>query len=61
MRNEELGMSNDFIEQRIIEAVQGLVTGRVNNILRHGTVSLNVTGGYFSEYEIQRGNVTVAQ
>jgi hypothetical protein len=27
----------------------------------YGTVALNVTGSYFSEYEIGRGNVTVAQ
>jgi hypothetical protein len=27
---------------------------------QYGTVALNVTGSYFSEYEIQRGNVTVA-
>jgi len=26
-----------------------------------GTVALNVTGSYFSEYPIQRGNITVAQ
>jgi hypothetical protein len=26
---------------------------------QYGTVALNVTGSYFSEYEIQRGNVTV--
>jgi hypothetical protein len=28
---------------------------------QYGTVALNVTGSYFSEFEIQRGNVTVAQ
>jgi hypothetical protein len=28
---------------------------------QYGTVALNVTGSYFSEYEIQRGNVTVTQ
>jgi hypothetical protein len=42
-RNEELGISNEkwedccmkeFIEQRIIAAVRGLLTGRVNEILR---------------------------
>ena len=27
----------------------------------YGTVALNVTGSYFSEYEIQRGSITVAQ
>jgi hypothetical protein len=27
----------------------------------YGTVALNVTGTYFSEYEIQRGNIAVAQ
>jgi hypothetical protein len=27
---------------------------------QYGTVALNVTGSYFSEYEIQRGNVTMA-
>jgi hypothetical protein len=27
----------------------------------YGTVALNVTGSYFSEYGIQRGNITVAQ
>jgi hypothetical protein len=27
----------------------------------YGTVALNVTGTYFSEYEIQRGNLTLAQ
>jgi hypothetical protein len=26
-----------------------------------GTAALNVTGSYFSEYEIQRGNITVSQ
>jgi hypothetical protein len=28
---------------------------------KYGTAALNVTGSYFSEYEIQRGNVAVAQ
>jgi hypothetical protein len=28
---------------------------------QYGTVALNVTGSYFSEYPIQRGNVTVTQ
>jgi hypothetical protein len=28
---------------------------------QYGTAALNVTGGYFSEYEIRRGNVAVAQ
>jgi len=27
----------------------------------YGTVALNVTGSYFSEYPIQRGNITIAQ
>jgi len=39
MSNEQLAMSNDkseiyFIEQRIISAVRGLLTGRVNELLR---------------------------
>jgi hypothetical protein len=28
---------------------------------QYGTAALNVTGSYFSEYEVQRGNITVAQ
>jgi len=33
----------------------------IEAVNQYGTVALNVTGSYFSEYEIQRGNVTVAQ
>jgi len=33
----------------------------VEAVNQYGTVALNVTGSYFSEYEIQRGNVRVAQ
>ncbi|MDR0475882.1 MAG: hypothetical protein LBH43_19730 [Treponema sp.] len=33
----------------------------LEGVNRHGTVALNVTGSYFSEYEIRHGNVTVAQ
>ena len=30
-------------------------------VASYGTVALNVTGSYFSEYQIQRGNITIAQ
>jgi len=33
----------------------------IEAVNQYGTVALNVTGSYFSEYEIQRGNVTLAQ
>jgi hypothetical protein len=33
----------------------------VEAVNQYGTAALNVTGGYFSEYEIERGNMTVAQ
>jgi hypothetical protein len=33
MNNEQLAISNDFIEAKIIEAVKGLLTGRVNEVL----------------------------
>ncbi|MDR0288030.1 MAG: hypothetical protein LBI03_10055 [Clostridiales bacterium] len=33
----------------------------IEAVNQYGTASLNVTGSYFSEYEIQRGNVTVTQ
>jgi hypothetical protein len=33
----------------------------LEGVNRHGTVALNVTGSYFSEYEIRRGNVSVKQ
>jgi hypothetical protein len=33
----------------------------VEAVNQYGTVALNVTGSYFSDYEIVRGNVTVAQ
>jgi hypothetical protein len=46
---------SDFIEQRIIEAVQGLLTGRVNELLGdiHNDVPLIEFGNYSS------GNVVV--
>jgi hypothetical protein len=33
----------------------------VEAVSQKGTVALNVSGSYYSDYEIQRGNVTVAQ
>jgi len=33
----------------------------VEAVNQYGTVALNVTGSYFSDYEIVRGNITVAQ
>jgi len=33
----------------------------LDEVEAYGTVALNVTGSYFSEYEIQRGNMTVTQ
>ncbi|MDR0472634.1 MAG: hypothetical protein LBH43_03030, partial [Treponema sp.] len=33
----------------------------IEAVAAYGTAALNVTGSYFSEYEIQRGNITVAQ
>jgi hypothetical protein len=33
----------------------------IDDVNQYGTVALNVTGSYFSDYEIQRGNITVAQ
>jgi hypothetical protein len=33
----------------------------VEAVNQYGTIALNVTGSYFSEYEIVRGNFTVAQ
>jgi hypothetical protein len=33
----------------------------IEAVAAYGTAALNVTGFYFSEYEIQRGNITVAQ
>jgi hypothetical protein len=33
----------------------------IEAVAAYGTAALNVTGSYFSEYEIQRGNVTVTQ
>jgi hypothetical protein len=33
----------------------------IEAVAAYGTAALNVTGSYFSEYEIARGNITVAQ
>jgi hypothetical protein len=33
----------------------------IEAVNQYGTVALNVTGSYFSDYPIQRGNITVAQ
>jgi hypothetical protein len=33
----------------------------IEAVAAYGTAALNVTGSYFSEYEIQRGNIAVAQ
>jgi hypothetical protein len=33
----------------------------IEAVNQYGTVAFNVTGSYFSEYPIQRGNITVAQ
>jgi hypothetical protein len=33
----------------------------IEAVNQYGTVALNVTGSYFSEYPIQRGNISVAQ
>jgi hypothetical protein len=38
-----------------------LLTTDIEAVNQYGTVALNVTGSYFSEYEIERGNVTAAQ
>jgi hypothetical protein len=42
-------MNNDFIEQRIIKAVRGLLTGRVNEILRE--MELNIPAIELGDYE----------
>jgi hypothetical protein len=53
MRNGECGMGdmsmNSFIEEKIIAAVRGLLTGRVNEILRDGEFPIPLIE--FSDYQ----------
>ena len=45
----------------ILELNRSCFIRDIDAVNQYGTVALNVTGSYFSEYKIQRGNVTVAQ
>ena len=54
MSKEEQGMGNEFIEQRIINAVRGLLTGRVNELLREAqfTIPLVEFGDYSGDNSV---------
>ena len=45
----------------ILELNRSCFVRDIDAVNQYGTVALNVTGTYFSEYEIQRGNATVTQ